>query len=245
RAREGAVFYRLLDGEGVIQFRDLATESLPLRSGAPAPRRVALIELGGAHSAVWVALRKEQVLLGVFIIYRKEVRPFTDKQIALLENFAAQAVIAMENARLLTETHDSLEQQTATAEVLQVINSSHGDLAPVFDAILDKAHDLCGAEHGSLFTYDGERLCAAAARGEPRYTDAVWRLGPFSPDPGGLLDRVRQGEDVVEVVDLLEDEAIRRNPSFRELVEIGGYRSLLNIALRKDKAFLGVISVFR
>jgi PAS domain S-box-containing protein len=234
---------RLVRGEGSIQVCDL-TEAAPQFHREDRVGHAAA-ELGRFRTNLMVPLRKDGRLLGVITANRWEARPFSDKQIALLENFAAQAVIAMENARLITETREALDQQTATAEVLQVINSSPGDLAPVFDAMLDKATHLCEASFGTLWTYDGVSMHAAAIRGAPpRYAEFL-RQGPHEPSPIAHQPLLR-GERIVHIADIAAHAGYRSGMLLpHAVVELGGVRTLLAVPLRKEGQLLGVFSIYR
>jgi GAF domain-containing protein len=243
---ESAIGHLARSGDEVIQNPDITADEI-YRAGVPS--RLKLVEITRARTVLWVALRKDVRLVGVFVIYRQEVRPFTDKQIALLQNFAAQAVVAMENARLITETREALEQQTATAEVLQVINSSPGDLAPVFDAMLEKALSLCDAAFGTMNTYDDERFHRVAERGlAPAYNE--WRKAhpidsSFNTIPPAFR-RLIAGETVVLTADLKTAKAYKTgNPGTCALVDLAGARTLLTVALRRGPTVCGMFTIFR
>src|SRR5262249_37151798 len=200
----------------------------------------------GVRTLLSVPLRAE-VLIGMIIASRFEVRPFSDEQIALLQNFAAQAVIAMENARLITEQREALERQTATAEVLGVINANPGNLTPVFDAILEKAHALSGAAFGSLFTFDGERFHSAAHRNVPAAYVEYRERNPPKLIPGtGPLFRLLETKRPVQELDVMSTEVyLTGHANVRAMVELGGIRTIVSVPLLKDDALVGMITMFR
>jgi two-component system NtrC family sensor kinase len=210
------------------------------------PEVVTGVELGGIRTLLIVPMLKENDLIGALTIYRQEVRPFNDKQIDLVKNFANQAVIAIENTRLLNELRESLQQQTATAEVLGVISSSPGDLQPVFDAMLANAVRLCAASFGNLYLREVEFFRLVAFHNTPPAFVAQRRGRPYLPSPTGPPGRMLRTRAVVHIDDLTADPSYReRDPGVVAFVELAGTRTVLLVPMLKDGEPIGYLSIYR
>src|SRR5262249_44773603 len=210
---------------------------------------------GGVRPNLPVPLFPNVALLGMISCNRTEVRPFSEKEIALIENFAAQAVIAIENARLLNELRqrtddlsESLEQQTATSEVLQVISGSPGDINPVFNAMLDKAMRLCEAEFGNLFIFANDAFRAVLMRA-PSGALANLQRNPvlaLRDIPHTPFARLAETKAVIHIADLTTEQAyLERNPPLVHLVESTGARTFLAVPMLKESWLMGTISIYR
>ena len=232
----------------------LTTRNVAHRADASASSvQSAPVRLGGAKAFLAVPMFNDEALVGAISIYRQEARPFTEKQIALLQNFAAQAVIAIENARLLnelrqrtTDLSESLEQQTATSDVLRIISSSPGDLSPVFAAMLENATRLCAAKIGTMYFREGDAFTAVAMHGATSaYREA--RLNVlFHPGSKSALGRVVQTKQLVHIEDCVTEQAYaERDPLRVSAVELGGVRTLLSVPMLKENEVIGAIAVYR
>jgi two-component system, NtrC family, sensor kinase len=238
-------FGRMLQTKAVAHPADAAAEKAYTEQRQPGI--VAGVELGGIRTILLVPMLNENELIGVFSLYRQEIRLFTDKQIALVQNFAAQAVIAIENTRLLNELRqrttdltEALEQQTATSAVLSVISSSPGNPERVFQAILENATRICEAKFGLLFLFDGSAFHLAAEVGTPPdFLKSMRERGLIKPPPGSHLDRVMRTKQVSHTADYAA-EGIPSPP-----VTLGGARSTVDLPLLKDGQFLGAFSIYR
>ena len=219
-----------------------------------APLAVSVVEIAGIRTLLTVPLLKEDEAIGVVTIYCREVRPFTSKQIELVQNFASQAVIAIENARLLNELRqrtddltESLEQQTATSEVLKVISSSPGELEPVFNAMLANATHICEAKYGNLFLREGNIFRAVAVHSKEGHVDL--RRNPvldLRDNRGTPIDRVTRTKQVVHIPDLRTDQSYKgKNNRIVPLVEVGGARTLATVPLLKERELIGAITLYR
>ena len=203
--------------------------------------REATINLVGARTLIGVPLLKGGKVVGAIIIYRQEVRPFTDKQIELVKNFASQAVIAIDNARLLSELRESLQQQTATADVLKVISRSTFDLQTVLDALIESATQLSGATRGHIFQFDGEFLRFAAAYGAwPGFIEH-YQSHPLRPGPGTIAGRAAFERRTIHSHDVLQEPGYE----LMEAVNQQAYRTVLAVPMLREGDLRGVIAILK
>ena len=237
----GTVLGRTVIERKAVQVNDVETD--------PEHNRFEGRKLGGFRTVLGVPLLREGSPIGVVMLTRRTVRPFTEKQIALATTFADQAVIAIENVRLFDEVQartrelsESLEQQTATSEVLKVISSSPGDLKPVFEAMLANATRICGAGFGGLFRIENGQFEPVAYHNLPEALERhLTARGRIKPRPGSTMERVMRTKDEVHVVDLWQDADGPENPASK----YGKARTLLGVPMLKDDELIGVIAIYR
>ncbi len=234
--RAAHFLYRVADTKQIVHISDIAAEN----PDEP------IAKVAGARTLLIVPMLKEDNLIGAIAIYRQEVRPFTDKQVELVQNFAAQAVIAIENTRLLNELRESLQQQTATADVLKVISGSPGELEPVFSAMLENATRICGAKFGTLYLYKGGSFQATAFHNAPAAFIEQRKNRPLHPPPESTLGRAAKTKQVTQILDSTKREAYRqRDPFVVAGAELGGYRTIVSVPMLKEDELIGVISIYR
>ena len=234
---------RLANTKQIVHIADLRQEKAYIK-GYPPLR--AVVDAGGGRTLLIVPMLRDNALVGAFGIFRQEVRPFTDKQIELVQNFAAQAVIAIENTRLLNELRESLQQQTATADVLKVISRSPGQLEPVFKAMLENAVRICEAKFGILFLSEGDAFRTVALHGAPpAYAEARRREPVFRPNPGMASGRVARTKQPVQIADIRAEPAYTGDPQRFAVLELAGARTMLNVPMLKEDELVGQIAIYR
>ena len=230
--------------KGIIHITDLAAERDYIERK---PRVVALVDGAGARTMLLVPMLKDGELVGSIVIYRQQVRPFSDKQIELVANFAAQAVIAIENTRLLNELRESLQQQTATADVLQVISGSPGELEPVFKTMLENAVRICGANFATLQLRENDAFRVAAMHNPPpAFAEARQRNPLIYPNAHNALGRVMATKHFVHIADYTQELAYKQgDPAAVSIVELAAARTLLLVPMLKEDELIGNINIYR
>jgi two-component system, NtrC family, sensor kinase len=235
-AHPGSLHGRIMKTPRPVQVADIRKEPA-YRDGHPAVR--AMADKAGARTLAIVPMLKGKTLVGTIAIYRKEVHPFSDKQIGVLENFASQAVIAIENARLFNETQETLQQQTATADVLKLISRSAFDLQVVLATLIESAARLCGASQGTVFLRDGDAMRVEAHFGASREFFDFLKANPIGRDRSTFTGRTFLTGEVTHLPDVLAD------PEYRliQAPAIGRFRSALAVPLLRDGRVEGVFSL--